>query len=106
MKTINLGSQGMVVSQLGYGCMGLTTAYQAKLPDDEIEGMLEKTVLHGVNMWDTANVYAYPDFWRIFRFQSPIVCQEEIIGRAIKKVGRNNIQICTKTGIELQVSRP
>lgn len=91
----------MKVSQLGYGCMGLTTGYQAKLPDDQIISILEKTVQLGITTWDTANLYCYPEYTRLLRFQSPIVCQEELVGEAIKKVGRENIVICTKTGIEL-----
>lgn len=102
MKTINLGSQGLVVSQLGFGCMGMTTAYKTKLPDDEIVSLLEKTSELGITTWDTANLYVYLDIFRLFRFQSPIACQEEIIGRAIKKVGRENVVICTKTGVTIK----
>lgn len=100
---IALGSQGLVVSKLGYGCMGLTTAYGTKLPDEEIVSMLEKVYDQGVTFWDTANLYCYPDPMRIFKLQSPIACQEEIIGKAIKKVGRDKLQIATKTGVQLKV---
>ena len=101
MKTVKLGSQGLEVSELGYGCMGLTTAYGPKKSDDEIVKLLKKVYECGVNFWDTANLYVYPDFWRLLSFRSPLVCQEEIIARAIKEVGRENIVIATKTGIEL-----
>ena len=58
METIALGSQGLKVSKLGYGCMGLTTAYGAKLPDEDIVAMLEKVYEQGVTFWDTASIYA------------------------------------------------
>lgn len=101
MKAIKLGSQGFTVSELGYGCMGLTSFYGAKLPDDEIISFLQKVYAKGVNFWDTANVYIYFDFWRVLRFASPIVCQEEIIQHAIEKVGRDNVCIATKTGLNI-----
>ncbi|CAN8076365.1 unnamed protein product [Agarophyton chilense] len=103
MDNIALGTQGLLVSKLGFGCMGLTTAYGPKLPDDQIVALLEKAASLGVTFWDTANIYAFPDFWRLLRLSSPVVCQEEIISHAIEKVGRDNITIATKTGIRLSV---
>lgn len=99
MKTIALGSQGLQVSQLGYGCMGLTSFYGSKLPDDQIISLLQKVHASGINFWDTANIYFFLNPWRLLRLSSPIVCQEEIIRRAIEKVGRENIVIASKTGI-------
>lgn len=101
MNTIALGSEGLTVSKLGFGCMGLTTAYGTKIPDDQIIALLEKTHELGITLWDTANIYVFPNFWRLLRFSSPIVCQEEIIAHAVEKVGRENIKIATKTGLEL-----
>lgn len=103
MKTVALGSQGLSVTQMGYGCMGLTTAYGAKLPDDQIIALLQKVHAAGVNFWDTANLYAFPDYWRLLRFASPVVVQEEIIRYGLEKVGRENIVMASKTGIELHV---
>lgn len=103
LPVIKLGSQGLEVTKLGFGCMGLTSFYGGKLPDDEIVKMLESVYQNGINFFDTANVYVYFDFWKIFFFQSPIVCQEEIIGKAIEKIGRDNLVIATKTGIEIKM---
>lgn len=102
-ETIALGTQGLEVSKLGYGCMGLTTAYGSKLPDDEIVSLLEKVYEQGVTFWDTANLYVFPDLSRLFTLQSPIVCQEEILAKAIKKIGRENLQIATKTGVQIKI---
>ena len=75
--TIALGSKGLQVSKLGYGCMGLTTAYGTKLPDEEIVSLLEKVYKNGITFWDdTANLYVFPDDpWRFVKLRSPIVCQ-------------------------------
>ena len=106
LPKIALGSQGLEVTKLGYGCMGLTTAYGKKQPDDTIVDMLEKVYEHGVNLWDTANLYVYPQFSRLLRLQSPLVCQEEIIQKALhgeKVGGRDNIVIATKTGVAISL---
>lgn len=101
MKTVALGSQGLSVSELGFGCMGLTTAYGSKLSDDAIVSLLKATYEKGVNFWDTANLYVFPDMWRLLKLQSPVVCQEEIICKALHDIGRENIIIATKTGISI-----
>lgn len=103
MKTIPLGSQGLKVSEIGYGCMGLTSFYGDKVPDNDIVNILKESYDLGVNMWDTANVYIYMDLWRVLQFKWPIACQEEIIAKALKKVGRENIILATKTGLDLQL---
>lgn len=102
MKTIPLGSQGLQVSELGYGCMGLTSFYGDKLPDDDIVNLLKEVYKHGITMWDTANVYIYMDLWRLIQFKAPIACQEEVIATALHEVGRENIVIATKTGLDIQ----
>jgi aryl-alcohol dehydrogenase-like predicted oxidoreductase len=103
MEKIALGKQGLKVSQLGFGCMGLTTAYGSRMPDDAIVALLESVYQHGVNFWDTANLYCFPDFKRLLWLSSPIVCQEEIISRAVENVGRDNLVLATKTGVKLSV---
>lgn len=103
MKKISLGSQGLKVSEIGYGCMGLTSFYGDKVPDSKIIDILKESYDLGVDMWDTANVYIYMDLWRILQFKWPIACQEEILAKALKKVGRENIILATKTGLDLQL---
>jgi aryl-alcohol dehydrogenase-like predicted oxidoreductase len=104
MNRIALGKLGLQVSAQGFGCMGLTTAYGTKLPDDEIVDLLCKTTTkYGINFWDTANVYCYSKPSNLLRLKSPVACQEEIIGQAITKVGRENVVIATKTGNLLSV---
>lgn len=106
LPKIKLGSQGLEFTELGYGCMGLTTAYGKKIPDEDIVAMLEKVYEEGVNFWDTANIYVYPQFSRLPKLQSPLVCQEEIIQKGLhssKIGGRDKIVIATKTGLAISV---
>ena len=103
LPKIALGSQGLQVSKLGYGCMGLTTAYGTKLQDDAIVEMLEKVYGQGVTFWDTANLYVFFKPSRLLLLQSPLVCQEEIIHKALHSVGRDNIVMATKTGIGVSI---
>lgn len=100
-RLIKLGSAGLEVSELGYGCMGLTTAYGKPLSEPQIIEMLKKVHARGVTFWDTAFVYSYPNFARLLTLSSPIVCQEEHIAKAIKQVGRENVVIATKTGLKI-----
>lgn len=106
MKQIALGSQGLKVSQIGFGCMGLTTAYGTKLPDEEIVSLLKTVYDRGITLWDTANLYMFYDPSRIERGLPPFACQEEIIEKALHQVGRENVVLATKTGIELVVPQP
>lgn len=101
MKTIALGTQGLKVSQLGFGCMGLTTAYGSKMPDDDIVSLLKTVYEQGITLWDTANIYSFYDPSRVERGLSPVACQEEIIEKALHQIGRKNVVIATKTGIKI-----
>eukprot|EP00934_Nitzschia_sp_Nitz4_P006229 Nitzschia sp. Nitz4//scaffold20_size174350//5335//6417//NITZ4_002074-RA/size174350-processed-gene-0.80-mRNA-1//-1//CDS//3329541725//6219//frame0 len=103
LPIISLGSQGLKVTQMGYGCMGLTTAYGSKLPDQAISDILGKVYANGINFWDTANLYCFADPWRLLKLQSPLVCQEEKMAPMLHKIGRDNIVVATKTGIELSI---
>jgi len=103
MGSVALGTQGLTVSRLGFGCMGLTTAYGPKMPDDEILSLLDKVYENGVTLWDTANLYAFPQLSRLLTFRSPIVCQEEILAKAMDKIGRENLVVSTKTGIRIEM---
>lgn len=97
---MKLGSQGLEVSRLGFGCMGLTTAYGGKINDADITGLLHKSYEAGINFWDTANIYTYAEEGQKF----PTTCQEKVIAPALHEIGRDNIVMATKTGLELKTS--
>ena len=56
MKLKCLGQQGLNVSTLGLGCMGMSYAYG---PADKSESLqvLDRALALGVNFFDTAEVY-------------------------------------------------
>lgn len=83
MKTRKLGNQGLEVSELGLGCMGMSEFYSGR---DEQESIA--TIHHaldlGVNFIDTADMYG------------PFT-NEELVGKAIKN-RRDQVVLATKFG--------
>ena len=83
MKTRKLGNQGLEVSELGLGCMGMSEFYGS---GDEQEAIA--TIHHalnlGVNFLDTADMYG------------PFT-NEKLVGRAIKD-RRDQVILATKFG--------
>lgn len=78
-----LGRQGLVVSALGLGCMGMSHAYGQ--PDDaESIATIHRAIELGCTFFDTAEVYG------------PFT-NEELLGRALKG-RREQVQIATKFG--------
>ncbi len=58
MKKRKLGRQGLEVSALGLGCMGMTFAYKVGTADpNECLRVLERSLELGINFWDTAQSY-------------------------------------------------
>ncbi len=58
MKSVALGSQGLEVSRIGLGCMGMSTAYG---PSDDVESTatLHRALDLGVSFLDTADMYGW-----------------------------------------------
>ncbi|WP_133478944.1 aldo/keto reductase [Cognatilysobacter segetis] len=87
MKTRTLGRHGPVVSELGYGCMGLSHAYGHALDRNAGIALLRAAVDRGVTFFDTAEVYG------------PYV-NEELVGDALAPV-RERVVIATKFGFAI-----
>jgi len=86
MQKRTLGKNGLEVSAIGLGCMGLSTAYgQAPEKRAAIE-LIRAAVDHGVTFFDTAETYG------------PFV-NEEVVGEALAPV-RDRIVIATKFGFK------
>jgi aryl-alcohol dehydrogenase-like predicted oxidoreductase len=61
MKKRTLGTDGLEVSALGLGCMGMSFSY-APFPDPkEMVSMIRGAVERGVTFFDTAEVYGPVD---------------------------------------------
>ena len=83
MKQIALGNQGLTVSQMGLGCMGMSEFYGAQ-DDNESISVIHLALEHEHNFLDTADMYG-------------VGRNEELIARAIKNK-RDKFVIATKFG--------
>ncbi|MFS0638827.1 aldo/keto reductase [Mesobacillus foraminis] len=88
MDYVKLGNTGMEVSRLCLGCMSFGVPERGNhkwvLDEEESRPMIKKALDHGINFFDTANVYSEGT-------------SEEIVGRALKEMAnRNEIVLATK----------
>src|SRR4051794_26596349 len=93
MQTRALGKQGLTVSALGLGLMGMSQSYGTDDERDERESIatIHRAIELGVTFFDTAEVYG------------PYV-NEELFARALEQraVPRNSIVIATKFGFKIE----
>jgi aryl-alcohol dehydrogenase-like predicted oxidoreductase len=83
MKRVALGSQGLEVSRIGLGCMGMSTAYG---PADDVESIatIHRALDLGVSFLDTADMYGWGH-------------NEELLAKAVRP-RRDEVQLATKFG--------
>jgi aryl-alcohol dehydrogenase-like predicted oxidoreductase len=93
LPTRTLGTQGLTVSSLGLGLMGMSQAYGTPEQRDERESIatIHRAIELGVTFLDTAEVYGP------FR-------NEELLARALAQLGgaRDRVIIATKFGFRIE----
>ncbi|AKF79191.1 aldo/keto reductase [Myxococcus fulvus 124B02] len=91
METRTLGKQGLKVSALGLGCMGMSDFYAGR-DDAESEATLLHALDKGITFFDTADMYGSGS-------------NEELVGRVLKP-HRAKVVLATKFGIVRDPNNP
>jgi len=91
VKQVPLGDQGLVVSQQGLGCMGMSDFY-GPIDDAESIATIERALDLGVTLLDTADMYG-------------VGANEELVGRAVKS-RRDEVVLATKYAIRRDPNNP
>src|SRR6476659_359393 len=88
MQKRKLGNQGLEVSTIGLGCMGMTFSYVPFPKKEDMIVLMRKAVEQGVTFFDTAEVYGPYN-------------NEELVGEALAPF-RREVVIATKFGFNIQ----
>lgn len=91
MKIRKLGTQGLEVSAVGLGCMGMSHGYGPVADHREMVALIRRAVEQGVTFFDTAEIYG------------PYT-NEELVGEALAPF-RGEVVIATKFGIRMEQGR-
>ena len=84
MKTRQLGSNGLIVSELGLGCMGLSYGYGPATDTADAIKLIRAGFERGITFFDTAEAYG------------PFI-NESVVGEALEPM-RDQVVIATKFG--------
>jgi aryl-alcohol dehydrogenase-like predicted oxidoreductase len=88
MRKRELGNRGLKVSELGFGCMSLSSGYGAPTEKQAAIAVIRAAYERGVTLFDTAEVYG------------PLT-NEELVGEALAPF-RDQVAIATKFGFDLE----
>ena len=90
MQTRKLGTQGLEVSAIGFGCMGLNAVYGPAPDEAEALKVLARAVELGVTFFDTAEIYG-------------MTANEVLVGKGLA-AHRDKVVIATKFGFDLEAA--
>lgn len=88
MQQRTLGTNGLDVSALGFGCMGISQSYGQPLSRADGIAIIRAAVEGGVTFFDTAEVYGP-------------YANEDVVGEALEPV-RDQVAIATKFGFNIE----
>lgn len=88
LKQRKLGQQGLTVSELGLGCMGMTSPSYGISNDNDSINTIHHAIDLGVTFFDTAEIYGP-------------YSNEKLLGRALKGY-RDKVIIATKFGYQIE----
>ncbi|XP_023904121.1 probable aldo-keto reductase 1 isoform X3 [Quercus suber] len=84
---VKLGNQGLEVSKLGFGCLTLSGVYNSPLPEEDGIAVIKYAFSKGITFFDTSDYYGPHT-------------NEILLGKALKQLPREKIQIATKFGVQ------
>jgi len=92
MEYKTLGSTGMEVSEICLGCLnfgsGLRDGWDSTVGEEKSIEIIERAIDHGINYFDTANVYSQGE-------------SEAILGTALEGYDRDELVVATKVHGEM-----
>ena len=83
MHKITLGDTGLTVSPICFGCSQMGQGKWGKIPEPQLHEAVHAAIKSGINFFDTADIYGDG-------------VAEEILGRALKDVKRDDVVVATK----------
>lgn len=84
---VKLGSQGLQVSKIGFGCAGLSGLLNPPLSFEDGAQVLHHAFQRGITFFDTSDGYGQNGH------------NEILIGKALKQLPREQVQLATKFGL-------
>ena len=93
MEYTTLGDSGLEVSRIGIGCGRFGRNDPTKLDEEGASELVDRAIELGVNLFDTANVYAYGE-------------SEEILGAALAGHDRDFPVVASKVFFEMDEDNP
>ncbi|XP_042495226.1 perakine reductase-like isoform X3 [Macadamia integrifolia] len=89
IQRVKLGTQGLEISRMGFGCVGLSGLYNAPLSHEAGCSVIIDAFHKGVTFFDTSDLYGAKHD------------NEIMVGKALKQLPREKVQLATKFGVRM-----